>query len=72
MEIATRAMKFWSYQTSQERYVSVPLKDPTTFSLEEVASTSAFQAMVFKNAQERLLAVERQTNSGKLIHSEER
>ncbi|KAJ9106727.1 hypothetical protein QFC19_003039 [Naganishia cerealis] len=46
MEIATRAMNFWTYQTSQE---------------------SAFQAMVLKNAQERLMAVERQTNS---VHEE--
>ncbi|KAJ9096411.1 hypothetical protein QFC21_005233 [Naganishia friedmannii] len=38
---------------------------PTTFDSKESTVASAFQAMVFKNAQERLMAVERQTNSAR-------
>jgi hypothetical protein len=61
-------MSFWTYQTSQERCASLStlFRFPPLFSLTlyDLCHFSAFQNMVLKNAEDRLMALERQLGNG--------
>jgi hypothetical protein len=60
MKLMSRAMGFWTYQTSQERSASIA--KPTGGKL----ISSSFQSILLKNSKDQVNKLEQELNFGKL------